>query len=153
MPKKIYIVTSGEYSDYNIEKVFTKKRDANVYVSLHTSDRFDDVRVEEYPLDDVSYEGQKIKKVFCAFAKICLDEGANVLSLSEINHEVRHYLSSSVPKSYIKETSGFTDMYGRKIIAYVDVYSCKDKQHAERILFQKFQTYTQQLLEDGRDAR
>ena len=32
--KKIYVVTSGQYSDYIIEKIFEKKEDAEKYLSL-----------------------------------------------------------------------------------------------------------------------
>ena len=45
--KRVYVVTSGEYSDYRIEKVFSSKRKAHMY-SLLDPDR----RVEEYDVDD-----------------------------------------------------------------------------------------------------
>ena len=46
--KRVYIVTSGEYSDYRIEKVFSFRSKAHIY-SLLDSDR----RVEEYDVDDM----------------------------------------------------------------------------------------------------
>lgn len=46
--KKVYVVTSGEYSDYCIEKVFSSRSKAHMY-SLLDPDR----RVEEYDVDDV----------------------------------------------------------------------------------------------------
>ena len=45
----VYIVTSGEYSDYGIDAVFTKKETADMYANLK-SDR----RVETYEADSVS---------------------------------------------------------------------------------------------------
>lgn len=45
--KRVYIVTSGDYSDYRIEKVFSSRSKAHVY-SLLDPDR----RVEEYDVDD-----------------------------------------------------------------------------------------------------
>lgn len=45
--KRVYVVTSGEYSDYRIEKIFSKGTDAHLYSLLD-----DDRRVEEYVVDD-----------------------------------------------------------------------------------------------------
>ena len=49
---KVYIVTSGEYSDYAIEAVFSTIEKAKEYVDAHGSD----YRVEEYPVDDTPVE-------------------------------------------------------------------------------------------------
>lgn len=48
MEKKIYIVTSGEYSDYGIDAVFTTKENAVEYVEQHGTD----YNIEEYNLDE-----------------------------------------------------------------------------------------------------
>ena len=45
---KIYIVTSGEYSDYGIEAVFTDKYEAEKYCATENLSRWSDCRVEEY---------------------------------------------------------------------------------------------------------
>lgn len=54
--KKIYIVTSGEYSDYMIEAVFSTKEKAYEYVDQRGSD----FRIEEFPID--SYVPDTSKK-------------------------------------------------------------------------------------------
>lgn len=46
--KKIYIVTSGEYSDYEIDAVFTTREKAVDYVEQHGTD----CNIEEYNLDE-----------------------------------------------------------------------------------------------------
>jgi hypothetical protein len=46
--KKIFIVTSGEYSDYHIEGVFSTKKLAEEFVATLSRD----ARVEEYALDE-----------------------------------------------------------------------------------------------------
>ena len=46
--EKVYIVTSGDYSDYHIAAVFSTREKAEEYVDAHGSD----YRVEEYPVDD-----------------------------------------------------------------------------------------------------
>ena len=48
MEKKIYIVTSGEYSDYSIDAVFTTKEKAVEYVEQHGTD----YNIEKYNLDE-----------------------------------------------------------------------------------------------------
>lgn len=55
---KVYIVTSGEYSDYGIEKVFTDKEQAELYCALHESD-YESPIVEEWDADDVEIEDTK----------------------------------------------------------------------------------------------
>lgn len=47
MGKKVYIVTSGEYSDYHIEAAFSTKKQANDYLDQHD----DDFRIETFDLD------------------------------------------------------------------------------------------------------
>ena len=48
MDKKIYIVTSGEYSDYFINAVFSTKEKAEEYIQQHGTD----YRIEEYVVDE-----------------------------------------------------------------------------------------------------
>ena len=48
---KVYIVTSGEYSDYSIEAVFSQKADAEAFLLLNIGDWRDSTEVEEWELD------------------------------------------------------------------------------------------------------
>lgn len=62
MDKKIYIVTSGEYSDYHIEAVFSTEEKAVDYVEQNGTD----YNIEEYELDEeVEKETQLWHIVFC----------------------------------------------------------------------------------------
>lgn len=56
MEKKIYIVTSGNYSDYRIDAVFSKKENAEEYVQNNGSD----YRIEDYELDKPIVNGNKL---------------------------------------------------------------------------------------------
>ena len=51
--KKVYIVTSGEYSSYGIITVFSNEADAEAYVERHNraAGRWDRASVEEWDLD------------------------------------------------------------------------------------------------------
>lgn len=47
---KVYIVTSGAYSDYAIEKVFDNREDAEKYICLYNNDGYWNMRIEEYDI-------------------------------------------------------------------------------------------------------
>ena len=54
---KVYIVTSGEYSDYHIDRVFTNEKLANEYCEVlkkYNRSYFNDARVEVYFTNDNS---------------------------------------------------------------------------------------------------
>ena len=52
---QIFIVTSGSYSDYSIEAVFSNKEVAKKYASLKTN-HWNTARVEEYTVDEITIE-------------------------------------------------------------------------------------------------
>lgn len=59
MDKKIYIVTSGEYSDYSIDAVFSTKEKAKEYIQQYGTD----YAIEEYDLDQEVKKETKIWKI------------------------------------------------------------------------------------------
>lgn len=52
---KLFVVTSGEYSDYGIDRIFLDEEKAKNYVKYHSRD-FGGVRIEEWTTDDDSYQ-------------------------------------------------------------------------------------------------
>lgn len=59
MGKKIYVVTSGSYSDYGIERVFKDKRKAEIYCATrNTQSDLISIkhRIEEYEIADEKIE-------------------------------------------------------------------------------------------------
>ena len=66
MTKKIYIVTSGEYSDYGINAVFTTKEKAVEYMEQHETN----YNIEEYNLDE---EVEKKTQLWCV--EFCVEDG------------------------------------------------------------------------------
>lgn len=66
MEKKIYIVTSGEYSDYGIDAVFTTKEKAVDYVEQHGTD----YRIEEYDLDEEVKKETQLWRI-----ELCVEDG------------------------------------------------------------------------------
>ncbi len=57
--KKIYIVTSGEYSEYHIDAVFSTKKLAEDYIQQNGTD----YRIEEYNLDEEIDRNTKLWRV------------------------------------------------------------------------------------------
>ena len=56
---KVYVVTSGDYHDYNIDEVFSTKEKAEEYIEYFG----DDYRIEEYNLDNPVEHKENIWKV------------------------------------------------------------------------------------------
>ena len=58
----VYVVTSGEYSDYHIESVFIDKQQAELYCAARDSNRekYDDdfCSIEEFETDGARLEGE-----------------------------------------------------------------------------------------------
>ena len=55
---KVYVITSGEYSDYHIVRVFAEKENAQKYIALMNKGRCiysDDYYLEEYETDDDNF--------------------------------------------------------------------------------------------------
>lgn len=63
---KVYIVTSGDYSDYHIDAVFSTKQGAEKYCALkNTCDRYSDFyNIEEYDIDDMNASNTKVVYAF-----------------------------------------------------------------------------------------
>ena len=103
MEKKIYIVTSGEYSDYGIDAVFTTKEKAVDYVEQHGTD----YNIEEYSLDE---EVEKKTQLWCI--EFCVENGK---------------LCEACPTSYdrnkVVDTCYIFDSFGyRKYEPYIRFY-------------------------------
>lgn len=63
--KKVYVVTSGCYSDYAIDRIFSTKDAANLFIALHEDDEWTDYNeVEEWEVDSDTFDGS-IEIEFC----------------------------------------------------------------------------------------
>jgi hypothetical protein len=107
MDKKIYIVTSGEYSEYEINAVFSTKEKANAYIQQHGT-YYD---IEEYDLDEeVEKKTQLWSIVFC------IEDG----KFDEAN-PISYNKNKEVDTCYVEERFGDGKMY--YIIFLVDADS------------------------------
>jgi hypothetical protein len=107
MEKKIYIVTSGEYSEYEINAVFSTKEKANAYIQQRGT-YYD---IEEYDLDEeVEKKTQLWSIVFC------IENG----KFDEAN-PISYNKNKEVDTCYVEERFGDGKMY--YIIFLVDADS------------------------------
>lgn len=79
--EKVYIVTSGEYSDYHIDAVFSTIEKAEEYVDAQGSD----YRVEEYPVDDAEVKKNESIWLVSVNWKTGNADSANPDSFSDYN--------------------------------------------------------------------
>ena len=59
---KVYVVTTGEYSDYGIDAVFAEEKKAMLYCAVRNIKSPDSFRIEEYETldDNINTDGQKV---------------------------------------------------------------------------------------------
>ena len=62
--KKIYVVSSGEYSDYGIDAIFDSKDLAEKYISAFDQSCYDQMKIEEWELNPNENEVKKSRKAF-----------------------------------------------------------------------------------------
>ena len=88
---KVYVVTSGDYSDYHIEEIFKNKESAEMYCAIHNKSRENDFcEIEEYPICNI------IGKV-----EICLAVHVRFDDKGKIDY-VHTYLSERGQEKFIK---------------------------------------------------
>jgi hypothetical protein len=60
---KVFIVTSGEYSDYGISAVFSTEEGAQRFIDVRGTGRWDYYQIEEYELDE---DAPAAESLYCA---------------------------------------------------------------------------------------
>ena len=124
---KVFVITSGEYSDYRIERVFSARQKALEY--LDTKD--DDYRLEEYYLDEpierqtqvfcISFEldEKKVRKVSTRYGKCYKDLIQVCESWCSDDSSLDIYVESDSKKRALKVAS---ERYGAVIAGEQTMY-------------------------------
>lgn len=73
---KVYIVTSGSYSDYQINAVFSTKENAERYNKIHASGDFEDI--EEFEVDEDMALMDRIRDEKITIYLVGMDRDGNV---------------------------------------------------------------------------
>ena len=97
---KVYIVTSGDYSDYTIEAVFSTIEKAKEYVDAHGSDYC----IEKYPVDDA--EVKKNESIWLVSVKWKTGE---VISANSQNYS-EYYADKEGTVQYKKSCGEYLDI-------------------------------------------
>lgn len=120
---KIYIVTSGEYSDYGIDSVYSNKENAEKYIKLYPSIRYE---IEEFDVDEEMALINKIRDEEITIYLVSMFRNGNI-------EEVRKELPSIylVKKALAGKYNLWTEnRLGMWVIA-------KDEKHAIKIVNEK----------------
>ena len=128
---KVYVVTSGEYSDYRIVKIFTDKAKAEKYAELYqkTDCWADNTQVEEYEIYDDCFE-------------VTLTE-PNTYYAQYINLE-NGKLGWCGKKKVLATSKSFYEFEYDGICAY----SQESLEHAIKIAIEQYQIHTQRAYEE-----
>ena len=115
---KVYIVTSGTYSDYAIEEVFDNREDAEKYICLHDNDSYLDMRVEEYDI----YKNAELKnvKVYYGIYFIMRENGIKFFDIVYDNKPIKTNINRS-KHNYLKSYDGTLPLSNRNIFKDKDV--------------------------------
>jgi len=115
---KVYIVTSGTYSDYAIEEVFDNREDAERYICLHDNDSYLDMSVEEYDI----YKNAELKnvKVHYGIYFIMRENGINFFDIVYDNKPIETNINRS-KHNYLKSYDGTLPLSNRNIFKDKDV--------------------------------
>jgi len=73
---KVYIVTSGAYSDYQINAIFSTKENAERYNKIYASGDFEDI--EEFEVDDEMALINRIIDEKITIYLVCMDRDGNI---------------------------------------------------------------------------
>lgn len=99
MEKKVYVITRGEYSDYDIVAIYTKEEDAKVVVDLiNEGESYDRAVIETWDLDANLKDIRGGKTPW--FVRLSLETG----NVSEIHRDSSPY--SRVEGSISKDALG-----------------------------------------------
>lgn len=103
---KIYIVTTGCYSDYSIEAVFTTKKKAKDYVQQNGTD----YNIEEYELDKEVFKVEKLWRVeFTLNEDYGYDKHSSVAASG---------LSNDTSYKYYEDTCGITQYTTGYVVSF-----------------------------------
>ena len=128
MVTNIFIVTSGRCDDCGVDRVFSKRPDAQRYCDVHNNgSKYEDYEVEEWPVDD--WDTEEIARTLYT-CYIYIDTGEVKSESDHINverPEVRHieYMIRDKPLG-----SGWRSSIGRR---YIGGNSYASKEHALKI--------------------
>ncbi len=117
----IYVVTSGDYSDYSVDGVFDQRDMAQEFV-----DRIPGARIEEYSLNPAVPE---IRAGFSAFSVYMLRDGSLLQDLGDLGYWTSRPEASIVPPEV---SIRWANRFRGRAVLYCTCWA-RDAQHAVKI--------------------
>lgn len=124
---EVYIVTSGEYSDYRIEAVFKSEEKAKIYAMTHACD------IEPWETEDDKIKADKsLSKKICYKYHFTYDNLCSEIRL--IDREISKIGTNEISEKH----------WSYKIIYYVTIYTSEGYEKAEKIALDLIAKYKAQ---------
>lgn len=122
---KIYIVTSGEYSNYGINAVFSTKENAEKYIDILYSS--DNVEIEEWDVDEDMTLINKIRNGEFTIYMVSMFKNGNIEEIKKEEPVTIYWVKAALTGEYNLWTENRLGMW---VIA-------KDEKHAIKIVNEK----------------
>lgn len=130
MKKKVYVVTSGEYSDFGIEQVFSTKEKAQNFIDLSKEYGNDNINyeIDEYDLDPIVKVPHYHKFKYFYFVE--MDKEGNIKHCNKTHLDI---MNPEVEKEMVYLTN---DYLSKKSVLNA-IINANDKEHAIKIMGEK----------------
>lgn len=79
--KTMYVVTSGDYSDYGINAIFDTKELAEKYVGCFNTGRWNEMRIEEWSLNPNEVKLKEGRKAY----RVKMDKQGNIIEIEWVH--------------------------------------------------------------------
>lgn len=121
--EKVYVVTSGEYSDYGIDAIFSTQELAQKFIDVFSKDKWRSMSVEQWDLDPIKTHLKQNRKPY--FLRI--DKKGNICDLELAENS--YGFKEDIPEAEISYTA---DLKWMNIYCFAD-----DESHAVKIAGEK----------------
>jgi hypothetical protein len=121
---KVFIVTSGEYSDYGMNAVFSTEEAAQRFIDVHTTSRWDRYQIEDWELDENTPPDESLYR-----AAVNTFTGDVSLSLPSDQEQ-------AVSEDSIQIDTAST--FGGSAVYYVTWITTKDAESAQKISGERY---------------
>lgn len=125
----VYIVTSGEYSDYDIRAVTLDKDKAELLKKMYMAKGYQDVKIEEHQEDDTGSDFSSKEKMTepVKYYHVCISKTARQNNYADVKYRFEHKPPHGIfGTRWDKEDRIDTDVYHAEVEA-------KDEEHAKKI--------------------
>jgi len=142
---KVYVLTSGAYSEYHICYVTLDRTQAEKVVSIHKG-----MEIEEYDTDGCLIESQNDKPLWEVFSTGEAFEIEQSDSVVNEDGDIEEFL---VPKFMMRKNNPYGEFEQTEAKAYNAYVRAKDAAEAKRIAFDRIAEYKARRMEEENDRK